>query len=339
MSQGLTRRTFCGSAAFAGASAFASPLFAQSAQTTRMNMGGVLAASHPASTFMADACEAIRKETNGAIDINFIANSALGSEASMYSQIRSGGLEFAIIGTNYLQSIVPVAGMPCLAYAYNDYNTLWAAMNGELGMHIQALLKKVGTIAFTMVDNGFRHTTTSSTPVNTPNDLSGLKIRVPPSQLYTSLFTSLGAAAVNLPLGELYSALQTKVADGMEGSLVNLDALNVAEIQKYCAMTGHCWEGLWIVTSEKLWNSLGSDVRSVVERTFMDFAGKQQKEFARLDAEMEPKLKAKGMTFTRPDKALFREQVVKSGYYKTWKEKFGQVAWSKMEQYTGPLGS
>jgi tripartite ATP-independent transporter DctP family solute receptor len=334
----MSRRALC-SAIAAGAAAGAGlckPALAQ-APVRKLSMGSPMPTSHPASTFVEEAVQAINKETNGAVEINFFPNSMLGSEGSVNSQLRSGAIDLAVHSCTFLQTVVPVAGIPGVPFAFNDYKTLWASLDGDLGAHIKAALEKQGMTAFKIVDNGFRHTTTGSRPINTVADFKGQKIRVPPSPMLTSLFTTLGASPVTITIAELYTALQTKIADGMENSLVNLEALKVFEVQKYCSMTGHSWDGLWLMARTKSWEEFPADVRAVIQRNFEDYAVRQQKEFARMDAELEPALAAKGMVFNHPERNQFRDALRKAGYYSDWKAKFGPEAWGKLEQYTGPL--
>ncbi|MDE2363541.1 MAG: TRAP transporter substrate-binding protein [Hyphomicrobiales bacterium] len=295
--------------------------------------------SHSASTFMAAAVEAIRKETNGAVDILFLPDSQLGTEADMQRQLRSGAIQFVIGSCSSLQQVVNVAGMPGVAYAFRDYDQLWAALDGELGAMTKEALAKVGMIAFKCLDNGFRSVTTSVRPIHSVDDLKGLKIRVPPSRLLTSLFEKLGAAPVTISIGELYSALQTRVADGMENSLVQFVALKIFEVQKYCSLTRHSWDGLWVMTGDKVWSSLPAEQRRIIQRRFDEAVLAQQKDFARQDAELRPKLEALGLKFNDVDRAPFADSLKKAGYYRDWKEKFGADAWAVLEKYTGPLGA
>ena len=334
----IARRTFCSAMAGASTTALlARPALSQPS-IGKMSMGSVMPTSHPASTFVAEATEAIKNETNGAVQINFFPNSMLGSEPNLFSQLRSGAIDFAVLSCSFLQAAVPVAGIPGVAFAYNDYATLWKSLDGDLGAFIKTALEKVGLTPFKIVDNGFRHTTTSSRPINTVADVAGLKIRVPPSPLLTSLYATLGAGPTTIQLGELYTALQTNVVDGMENSLVNLEALKVYEVQKYCSKTEHSWDGLWLLARTKSWNELPSEIRSVIQRNFEDHATRQQQEFARLDPKMESVLQSNGMIFNQPERDQFREKLRSGGYYKEWKAKFGSEAWGKLEQYTGPLG-
>ena len=138
---------------------------------------------------------------------------------------------------SFLSTIVPSAGLPCMAYAFDGYEQLWGALDGDLGDHINAELGRIGLTVIGVVDNGFRDITPSDRLIRTPDDLHGVKLRVPPSPLYISLFSALGAAPTTLSVGELYTSLQTRVADGMEGSLIFMDSLHVPEVQKNLAVS------------------------------------------------------------------------------------------------------
>jgi TRAP-type transport system periplasmic protein len=333
----LSRRSF-GSMIAAGGAALAAPAVLRAQTPQKFTMGSPMPSGHSASTFVAAAAEAIRKDTNGAVDILFLPDSQLGTEADMQRQLRTGAIQFAVASCSSLQSITAVAGMPGVAYAFKDYSQLWAALDGDLGALIKEALGKVGMLPFKCLDNGFRNVTTSVRPIKTVDDLKGLKIRVPPSKLLTSLFENLGASPVTISIGELYSALQTKVADGMENSLVQFQALKIYEVQKYCSLTRHSWDGLWVMTSDKVWAAMPAEHRQVVQRHFDEAVVKQQQDFAKQDVALRETLGAKGLQFNDLDRAPFVETLRKAGYYRDWKQKFGEEAWGKLEKYTGALG-
>ncbi len=105
-------------------------------------------------------------------------------------------------------------------------------MDGDLGAYDRDAFAKAGLHAFDRVwDNGFRQMTTSTKPIATPQDLVGLKIRVPVSSIYTSLFKALGAAPTSINLGEVYSSLQTHICDGQENPLIVVDTTKFYEVQ------------------------------------------------------------------------------------------------------------
>ena len=102
-----------------------------------------------------------------------------------------------------------------------------------------------------ILDSGYRNITTSNRPINAVEDLKGMKMRVPPSPVWVSLFTALGSSPTSITINELYSALQTKIVDGQENPLTVIEAGKYYEVQKYCSITEHMWDGLWIIANGK----------------------------------------------------------------------------------------
>lgn len=122
-------------------------------------------------------------------------------------------------------------------------------MDGELGAYVRTALAKANLHVFDKcLDNGYRNITSAIRPVNTPEDLKGFKLRVLGIPLWISMFKALGASPTAIPFGELYSALQTKVVDGQENPLALIRSAKLYEVQKFCSLTGHTWDGplhLW----------------------------------------------------------------------------------------------
>jgi TRAP-type transport system periplasmic protein len=334
----LTRREFNAavltSAVIGGRGTFA---FAQGAKYS-LKVGGQFQASHPASVAMDEACAEIRKESKGQIDINFFPNAQLGSDAAMLQQVRQGVIDMMTASGIAMQVMSPVAGISGIAFAFPDYAKVWQALDEDLGAEIRAGLEKLGIYTFPKcLDSGYRDVTTSTKPINTTDDFKGLKIRVPPSPLWVSLFTALGASPTSITINELYGALQTKIVDGQENPLTIIEAQKIYEVQKFCSMTDHLWDGLWIIANGRKWKSLPSDVQAVISRSFEAATMKQRENTARLNTDLEETLKAKGLVFNRPEKMQFREALSKAGFYAEWKKKYGPESWAKLEKYSGPL--
>ena len=117
---------------------------------------------------------------------------------------------------------MPAAGIVNTGFAFPDYDTVWQAMDGDLGTYVRAQIAKRGIMTASRVwDNGFRHVTSSTRAIRTPEDLHGFKIRVPPAAMLTSLFKALDAGPSPINFNELYSALQTKVVEGQENPLAD----------------------------------------------------------------------------------------------------------------------
>jgi TRAP-type transport system periplasmic protein len=336
----MTRRQFGKTLAAAGVCG-AMPLkfaFAQSADI-KLTFGTAFPADHPGAVRIKEAADAIRQDTGGRVDMQVYPASQLGSEPAMISQVRSGALDFmSTAGTN-LQSLVPSAGINGVAFAFKDYSVVWAAMDGELGGYVRAALAKANVYAFDKcLDNGYRNITTATKPIMMPEDLKGLKIRVPGIPLWISMFKALGAAPTAIPFGELYSALQTKVVDGQENPLPLIQSAKLYEVQKFCALTGHTWDGHFIFGNARKLQSLPKEVQEAITNHFNSAALKQREDIAGLNTEAEAQLTKAGLTFNRVDTTPFREVLKQGGFYTEWKGKYGDEVWSKLEKYSGSLG-
>jgi TRAP-type transport system periplasmic protein len=335
----VTRRHFgsIATAALAASAIFNKNVFAQGAKIS-MKMGGNLSTNHPAMLAMEKACERITRESNGDVTIRFYSNLQLGAEPAMHSQLRSGAIEMMTTSGLILQTLVPLAGLSGMAFAFKGYQQVWAALDGDLGAAIRANMEKFGIYGFPKnMDNGFRHVTTSTKPIKDIGDLKNLKIRVPPSPVWVKLFTGLGASPTSINLNELYTSLQTKLVDAQENPLVLIEAGKFYEVQKYCSMTGHLWDGCWPVANAKIWNALPSDARALISRVFDEETVKQRKDAERLNVELEAALREKGIVFNRPETQQFRDHLSKAGFYDEWKTRYGPEAWTILERYAGTL--
>lgn len=333
----ITRRTL-----LAGASATALTLpmgraFAQKAEFS-YKYANNLPVSHPMNIRAKEMADAIRAETKGRVDIQIFPSSQLGSDTDMLSQVRSGGVEFFTLSGLILSTLVPAAAITGIGFAFPDYGTVWKALDGELGAHVRAQIAKSGLVAMDKIwDNGFRQITSSTKPIVTADDLKGMKIRVPPSPLWTSMFKAFDAAPTSINFSEVYSALQTKVVEGQENPLAIISTAKLYEVQKYCSLTNHMWDGFWFLANKKAWERLPEDLRTIVAKHINAAGMKERVDVAALNATVQKELTDKGMVFNLPKTESFRERMRKAGFYAEWKAKFGDEAWALLERSTGKL--
>ncbi len=313
------------------------PAFGQAAEF-QLKWANNIPVTHPSTIRAKEAADKIKVETKGRVDIQVFPNNQLGGDTDMLSQVRSGAIDIFPLSGLILQTLVPLAGINGVAFAFKDYNTVWAAMDGDLGAFIRAAIARAGLHTFDKcLDNGYRQITSSTKPIAVPADLNGFKIRVPVSPLWTSLFKAFGASPASINFSEVYSALQTKVVEGQENPLSIIQIAKLYEVQKYCSMTGHMWDGQWVLANGKMWASLPPDLQAVVARNISEAVVKQREDMAKLNDTVEADLKSKGLIFNSPDKTPFRAALTKAGFYEEWKTKFGPDAWAKLEQYSGKL--
>ena len=294
--------------------------------------------THPQSIRQQEAADRIKAATNGAVEIQLFPNNQLGSDTDMLSQLRSGAIDFFTLSGLILSTLVPAASINGIGFAFKDYDTVWKAMDGKLGAHVRSEIGKRGLIAFDNIwDNGFRQITSSSRPVKVPADLKGFKIRVPVSPLWTSMFTALGASPISINFAEVYSALQTKIAEGQENPLTLIQIAKLYEVQKYCSMTSHMWDGFWMLGNAKGFAALPKDAQAIIAREFNAAAFKERADIAALNGSVAADLKAKGLEFVEVDKPAFREALKTAGFYAEWKKKYGDEAWAILEGEVGTL--
>jgi TRAP-type transport system periplasmic protein len=289
-----------------------------------------------------DACilrHAITADSKGQVAISLFPNNQLGSDTDMMAQLRSGALEFATMPGAVLSTLIPTASLTGVGFAFTDYGEVWAAMDGEVGSFIRRNIEKVGLIPFESVwDNGFRQITSSTHPIKTPEDLANFKIRVPVVPLWVAMFSALGAAPVSIPLNEAYSALQTKIADGQENSLALIESAKFYEVQKYCSLTNHAWEGFWLPSSARIWKTIPQDAQQVMQKYFNAAAKKQRDDIVQANAEYQKILESKGLTFDSTQAEVFHTALAKTSFYKNAKAKFGDEAWTLLQKYAGSIG-
>jgi tripartite ATP-independent transporter DctP family solute receptor len=211
-------------------------------------------------------------------------------------------------------------------------------MDGELGAHIRGEITKANLVVMDKIwDNGFRETTSSTKPINGPDDFKGFKIRVPVSPLWTSMFKAFDAAPASINFSEVYSALQTKIVEGQENPLAIISTAKLYEVQKFCSLTNHMWDGFWFLANRRAWERLPEDLRTIVAKN-IDAAGvKERVDVEKLNGGLRQELAGKGLTFNQPDIAPFREKLRSAGFYAEWKGKYGDQAWALLEKAVGKL--
>jgi tripartite ATP-independent transporter DctP family solute receptor len=235
--------------------------------------------------------------------------------------------------------LIPTASLTGVGFAFTSYDKVWAAMDGEVGKFIRTNIEKVGLVPFeAMWDNGFRQITSSTHPINTPDDLKNFKIRVPVVPLWVALFSALGAAPVSIPLNEAYSALQTRIADGQENPLALIEAAKFYEVQKYLSLTNHSWDGFWLISSGRVWKTVPKELQEVMQKHFNAAARKQRDDIVAANAEYRKNLESKGLVFNTTKADDFQAALAKTSFYKDAKAKFGDEAWTLLQKYAGNIG-
>jgi TRAP-type transport system periplasmic protein len=337
----ITRRGFVARVAAGAAVAIAAPaLLTRRAHAAEFSLkyANNLPVTHPMNTRAQEAAAKIKAESKGRVEIEIFPNNQLGGDTDMLSQVRTGAIDYFTLSGLILATLVPVASINGIGFAFKSYDQVWAAMDGELGSHVRAAVAKAGLHSLDKIwDNGYRQITSSTKPINTPDDLKGFKIRVPVSPLWTSMFKAFEASPASINFSEVYSALQTHIVEGQENPLAIIETAKLYEVQKYCSTTNHMWDGFWMLANAGSWAKLPPDLQEIVARNFNEAALNERADVAKLNASLADSLKAKGMAFNVPETEPFRAALRKAGFYAEWKGKYGAEAWALLEKYAGNL--
>ncbi|HEX7562488.1 MAG TPA: TRAP transporter substrate-binding protein [Bradyrhizobium sp.] len=294
--------------------------------------------AHPMNIRLREAVDKIKEESGGRMEIQLFPNSQLGGDSDMLSQLRTGAIQMFNLSGLILATYVPVASINGIGFAFKDYDQVWPAMDGALGAFVRSAIAKAGLHAFdNMWDNGYRQITSSTHPINTPDDIKGFKIRVPVSPLWTSMFKALGASPTSININEVYSALQTKIVEGQENPLSLINLFKFYEVQKYVSLTNHMWDGFWTLANAKAWADLPKDLQEIVARNINGAALKEREDVRQLNDSLQGELTQKGMAFNKTDAEKFRAALRTAGFYAEWKDKYGAEAWAALEKQVGSL--
>jgi len=295
--------------------------------------------SHPVNLRAKEALDRIREATSGRVNIRLFPANQLGSDTDLLAQVRYGAVEFFNLSSLILATFVPVSGITSVGFAFKNYDDVWKAMDGDLGNHIRAEIAKTPIFTVSRIwDNGFRHVTSSEREIRSPADLEGFKVRVPAAPALTSLFKALDAAPTPINFNEVYTALQTKVVEGQENQLAIIATARLYEVQKNCSLTGHVWDGYWVLGNKRAFQKLPADVQEIIKREIDKSATDQRADIAKLTGKLTADLKAKGIKFITVQQDDFRRKLASTDFYSRWKSKYGPVAWELLEKVSGKLG-
>jgi len=298
-----------------------------------------LVPAHSVNVRLQQAMERIRQDSSGRIEIQVFPNNQLGGDTDMLSQLRTGVIQLFNLSGLILATVVPVASINGIGFGFKDYDQVWAAMDGALGDYVRSAIEKSGLFALEkMWDNGYRQVTSSTHPINTPEDFKDFKIRVPVSPLWTSMFRRLGATAMTINFSEVYNALKTKFVDGQENPLSLIEANKFYEVQKYVSLSNHMWDGFWTLANGRAWATLPGVLQDMVAGNINEAALEERRDIRKLNETLRDNLVQKGMVFNTTDPEKFRGALRAAGFYAEWKEKYGPDAWAVFERQVGVLG-
>lgn len=285
------------------------------------------AEKHPVHMALLSFKEKVEEQSNGSIKVDIYPNGQLADDATGIDQVKLGSIQGALLmcapGT-YISGGTAYGSIEEIPFLFADAIQARAAYDGEFGDAIIADAESHGLKVINFWENGFRNITNNTRPIVVPKDMTGIKFRVASSEIRKITFESLGASAIVMAFGELFTGLQQGTVDGQENPLSIIETAQFYEVQKYLSLSRHIYNTATFIVNPGFWNSLTDEEKNIVQS-----AADESRDYMRqLNDEFETtaidRLKSHGMEINEIDTNSFKEEVQPAWDY--FKEQYGDEA-------------
>ena len=248
--------------------------------------------------------EELKTLTDGRIEVQVFPNESLGKEMDLINGMQLGTADMTISGES-LQNWAPMAALLAVPYAYKSLEHMDSIAGGEIGKKIEAeIVEKAKVRPVAYFARGPRNLT-SNRPIKSPDDLNGLKLRVPNVPLFVDVWKTLGANPTPMAFSEVFTALQNGTIDAQENPLALIKSANFNEVQKFVNKTEHVRSWIYLVISEITWNKLSDADKNAVMEAGKRAQAYEREMFMADEQKLVTELEGKGMTFVDVDGAAF----------------------------------
>ena len=289
---------------FASALSLTVPAAAQ--DVMKLKLGHVAPTDEPYHQAAEKFAELVNKNTGGAVQIQIFPNSLLGGQRELLEGLQLGSVDITLTTAAVLSSFLPKTQVIELPFMFRDREHVYKVVDGPLAKEIYDGDEKKKMKVIDTWENGFRNITNNVRPIEKPEDMKGVKIRVMENKMYIEMFKALGANPTPMARGELFTGLQTKVVDGQENPLGQIYTSRFYEVQKYATLSGHTYSPEVVVFSLATWKKIPAKYQEEILKASSEAKKFNRDLSAKMDKEYVGKLKEKGMTVT----ALTAQQIV-----------------------------
>ena len=296
---------------------------AAQAETRVLRLGHPEAPTHPHQVAAEKFKELVEAGSNGALTVEIYGQNQLGGQKEIVQGLRTGSLELGIASAGFLASNFPRTQLLDLPFLFSDPDVAAKLLDGEIGAALNADLEAAGIKGLGWGWGGYRNLETVSTPVRTPADLAGLRIRIQDSPLFASMFKAADAIPVPVAWAETYTALQQGLIDGLEVPLVSIHANKMYEVTKYVSLTQHSYNSQPIMMSLQVFQSLTPEQQALVLDAGQQAAQAMRDVVAERETKTRDDLRAAGMEFVEVDLAAF--QAVMAPVYEEFRPVVGDA--------------
>jgi tripartite ATP-independent transporter DctP family solute receptor len=261
----------------------------------------------PGSLFAASA-EEFAKRANAKLGskatVVVFGSSQLGGDKELLQKLKLGTVDIALPST-VMSSEADLFGVFEMPYLVKDRAHMQRIEKDVFWPTLAPAAEAKGLKVIAVWENGYRHITNSKRPINTPDDLKGIKLRVPEGKWRVKMFQAYGANPSPMKFSEVFTALQTGVMDGQENPFTQIYSAKFQEVQKFLSLTGHVYTPAYATAGAKKWASLPADVRQTLEQTARETQAFVYQTAAKAESDLLEKLKAGGMQVNSPNKDAF----------------------------------
>jgi len=286
-----------------------------------LKLGHYANADHAGNDAAKMFAEGVAERTGGEITVEIYPNNELGNPPEVLEQNVLGVIDMSLPTQGQLAKYSKKFGCVMLPFAFSGYDQAYKVLDGPFLEWASGDLEDAGLIFLSNWEWGFRNLTNSVRPVNTPDDVKGLKIRTPPELPNQAAMEALGATVQTIQFSELPMALKQGVVDGQENPVSVIYAFKIYETQKYLAMTGHTYNSMVHVMSKKTWDKLTPEQQQIVKEESKKAGDYMRKTLRDAESGQIEELEKLGMEVTYPDVAAFKAKMGPA--YERMKESVG----------------
>ncbi len=247
--------------------------------------------------------EIVSEKTNGEVEVKVFPNEQLssGNQTKGLEMLTSGGVDVSFYSNIIYSALDERFSVLSLPWLFEDEEEVQEKLKGEAGDKINEMLENIGVVGLGITGNGFRQLTTTKKAVKSPEDIKGLKIRVPGMKMYVSLFQSLGADPITMNFSEVFTSLQQGAIDGQENPVDIISANKLYEVQDNISMWDYSYDGIILGMNKAKFDSLTPQQQTAIKEASTEACEYQR---ALLKSNTEEQLKAfkdKGMNIIEKD--------------------------------------
>ncbi len=232
--------------------------------------------SYPNSIALENFADEVAEKSEGRIEPKVYHNAVLGDQPDAIEQTRNGALDFANFNMGPMGPIVPATNILSLPFIFNSADDMYRVMDGEIGDRFADALAEKDLVALSWFGSGARSLYNTDHPVQTPEDVDGLKVRVMNNDLYVQMIDELGGNATPMAYSEVYQSLKTGVIDGAENNYPSYESSGHYEVAKYYSLTEHLILPECLCVAKSTWEALSEEDRGIVREAAENAAEEQR---------------------------------------------------------------